>query len=112
MSDLTALRLYFPQAARAKPTRFWHHLTAPALSQRLLSAAKRAGIQQALLQSVHSGYLPGQKMTHHHIESAPAQHPICLELIDAEEQLREFLRQHRDELHHVRAIFFRCELAA
>ena len=111
MSDLTALRLYFPQAARAKPTKFWHHLTAPALSHRLLTAAKRAGIQQALLHSVHAGYLPGHKMSHHHIESAPAQHPLCIELIDAEERLRDFVRQHADELHHVRAVLFRCEVA-
>lgn len=111
MSELTALRLYFPQGARAKPTAFWHHLTAPALSQRLLTAAKRAGIQQALLHSVHSGYLPGHKMSHHHIESAPAHHPLCIELIDSEEHLREFVHKHADELHHVRAVLFRCELA-
>lgn len=111
MSDLTALRLYFPQAARAKPTSFWHRLTAPALSHRLLTAAKRAGIQQALLHRVHAGYLPGHKMSHHHIESAPAHHPLCIELIDEESKLRAFLTQHQEELHHVRAIYFRCELA-
>jgi len=111
MSDLTALRLYFPQAARAKPTRFWHHLTAPALSHRLITAAKRAGIQQALVHNVHAGFLPGQKLSHHHVETAPARHPLCLELIDSEARLRDFLRQHAEELHHVRAVLFRCELA-
>ena len=88
MNDLTALRLYFPQSARAKPTRFWHHLTAPALSHRLLLAAKRAGIQQALLHSVHAGYLQGKKLSHHHLETAALNHPLCIELIDNEMRLR------------------------
>lgn len=110
MTDLTALRLYFPQAARAKPTRFWHHLTAPALSHRLLTAARRSGIQQALLHRVHAGYLPGHKMTHQHVETTPAHHPLCIELIDAEERLRAFLNEHADELNHVRVVLFRCEV--
>jgi len=111
MNNMTALRLYFPQSARAKSTRFWHHLSAPALSQRVLHAAHRSGIQQALLHSVQAGYLPGNKLSHHHIEAAPGQHPICIELIDAEERLRAFLQEHADELRHVRAVLFRCELA-
>jgi PII-like signaling protein len=110
MKDLIALRLYFAQSARAKPTRFWHHLSAPALSHRLLTAAHRAGIAQALLHSVHAGYLPGKKLSQHHVESTPAHHPLCLELIDAEERLRKYLHDHADELHHVRVVLFRCEL--
>lgn len=110
MNDLTALRLYFPQSARAKPTRFWHHLTAPALSHRLLLAAKRAGIQQALLHSVHAGYLQGKKLSHHHLETAALNHPLCIELIDNEMRLRKFLHDHGDELQHVRCVLFRCEL--
>jgi PII-like signaling protein len=111
MNDMTALRLYFPQSARAKPNRFWHRLSAPALSNRLLTAARRAGIHQALLHSVHAGYLPGEKLSHHHHESTPAHHPLCIELIDIEERLRAFLQDHADELCHVRAVLFRCELA-
>lgn len=111
MKDMTALRLYFPQSARAKPTRLWHHLSAPALSHRLLTAARRSGIHQALLHSVHAGYLPGKKLSHRHIETAPAHHPLCIELIDIEERLRKFLREHADELSHVQTVLFRCELA-
>ena len=111
MHNMTALRLYFPQSARAKPTRFWHRLSAPALSHHLLSAARRSGIHQALLHSVHAGYLPGKKLSHHHIEATPAHHPLCIELIDVEDRLRKFLHEHADELRHVQAVFFRCELA-
>ena len=111
LKDLTALRLYFPQSARAKPTRLWHHLSAPALSNRLLTAARRAGIHQALMHSVHAGYLPGKKLSHQQLEGAPAHHPSCIELIDVEERLRKFLADHAEELLHVRAVLFRCELA-
>lgn len=111
MKDMTALRLYFPQSARAKPTRLWHHLSAPALSHRLLTAARRAGIHQALLHTIHAGYLPGSKLSHLHIETSPANHPLCIELIDIEDRLRKFLNEHADELRHVKAVLFRYELA-
>ncbi len=70
-----------------------------------------AGIHQALMHSVHAGYLPGKKLSHHHIESTPAHHPLCIELIDAEERLRKFLHEHVEELRHVQAVLFHCELA-
>lgn len=111
MQDMTALRLYFPQSARAKPTRFWHRLSAPALSHHLLDRARRSGIHQALLHNVQAGYLPGRKLSHFHIEAAPAHHPLCIELIDVEERLRQFLHEHAEELRHVQAVLFRCELA-
>lgn len=60
-----ALRLYFPTRSRAAATRFWHHLSAPALAQHLLAAAKRAHVQQALLYQVASGFLKGERVTHH-----------------------------------------------
>jgi len=41
----------------------------------------------------------------------PAHHPLCIELIDAEERLRKFLHEHAEELRHVQAVLFRCELA-
>ena len=110
MQNLTALRLYFPQSARARKTRFWHHFSAPALNLHLLAAARRAGIQQVLMLAVPAGYLPGKAVSQQHIETAPAHHPLCLELIDAEDRLRKFLHEHAAELHHVRAVMFRCEL--
>lgn len=111
MQNMTALRLYFPQSARAKPTRLWHHLSAPVLSQYLMTAARQSGIHQVLLHSVHAGYLPGNKPSHHHVDSTPAHHPLCMELIDAEDRLRHFLKEHADELRNVQAVLFRCELA-
>lgn len=110
MSQLTALRLYFPLSARAKVTRFWHHLSAPALGQHLLLCARRAHIQQAVMHAVHAGYLPGEKLTHTHVEGSSGRLPQCIELIDTESRLRRFLREHADELKQVRAVLYHCEL--
>jgi PII-like signaling protein len=110
MTEMMALRLYLSHSARAKPTRFWHHLSAPVLSHHLLSAARRSGIEQVLLHSVHAGYLPGNNMSHRHLENTSAHHPICIELIEHEERLRKFMHDHAVELQHVRAVMFRCEV--
>lgn len=107
---LTALRLYFPANSRATATRFWHRLSAPALAQHLLAVARRAGIQQALLYPVSSGYLPGERLTHHHLEGQAMRHPQCLELLDSEERLRAFMQEHVEEMHKVRSVPFACEL--
>ncbi len=111
MKEVTALRLYFPQSAKAKPTRFWHRLSAPALGHHPLQAARKSGIQQALMHPVRSGYLPGMKLSHGNIEATPGRHPLCIELIDMEERLRTFLKEHHDELRQVHAVLYRCELA-
>ena len=110
MSQLTALRLYFPLSARAKATRFWHHLSAPALGHHLLHAARRAHIQQAVMHHVAAGYLPGDKMSHSHPETTSSRMPQCIELIDIESRLRKFLHDHAEELQKVRVVLYRCEL--
>ena len=110
MSELTAVRLYFPLSARGKGTRFWHRLTAPGLGHHLLRAAKRAHIQQAVMLPVDSGYLPGDKLQHDQVEGRPAKLPQCVELIDTESKLRRFLHDHQTDLEGVRVILYRCEL--
>lgn len=109
--DLIALRLYFPSGSRAKATRFWHRLSAPALAQHLLAVARQAKIQQALLYQIGSGYLPGERLTHHHPEVQAMRHPQCLELLDSEDRLRAFMHEHSEELRKVRAVLFVCELS-
>ncbi|SDV51261.1 hypothetical protein [Chitinasiproducens palmae] len=107
---VAALRLYFPVATKAKATRFWHHLNAPALAHHLLTVAKAANIQQAVLHQVSSGYLPGERLSHLHPELTGMRHPQCLELLDTEQRLREFMLEHADELRKVHAVLFLCEL--
>jgi PII-like signaling protein len=107
---LVALRLYFARSARAAPTRFWHHLSAPALGHHLLTLARRDGIEQALFQSVQAGYLPGESISYEHPEHLAGRHPACVELISTEERLRRFLDDHASHLLNVRVVLFRCEV--
>jgi hypothetical protein len=108
MKEMTARRRHFPRSARAKPSRFWHRLSALDLSHQFLTAGRRSAIHQAL---GRFGYLPAKKLCHHHVETTSAHHPLCLELIDAEECLRKYLQQHADQLRHVQAVLVRCELS-
>jgi len=110
MSQLTAVRLYFPISARAKGTRFWHRLSAPALGHHLLQAARLAHIQQAVMHHIAAGYLPGDKLAHTHPESTSGRLPQCIELIDSESRLRKFLHDHAEEMQKVRVVMYRCEL--
>jgi hypothetical protein len=107
---IAALRLYFPLATRARATRFWHHLSAPALAHHLIDVAKRANILQAMLHHISSGYLPGERLSHHHPEISGMRHPQCLELVDTEARLRQFIHDHADELRKVHAVLLLCEL--
>ena len=109
---IAALRLYFPRRSRINATRFWHRLSAPALAQHLLIAARRAEILQAMLHEIRSGYLPGEKLSHHYPELTGMQHPQCLQLLYTEQQLRDFMQEHAEELHKVHAVLFLCELPA
>ncbi|MGF6767955.1 PII-like signaling protein [Paraburkholderia sp. GAS199] len=107
---IAALRLYFPHATRVRTTRFWHHLGAPALAHHLIAVAKRANILQAMLHHVSAGYLPGERLSHHHPEISGMRHPQCLELVDTEARLRQFMHDHGDELRKVHAVLMLCEL--
>lgn len=109
-APLAALRLYFPTGAKARVTRLWHHLSAPALAHHLLAVARQADIVQAMLHPVSGGYLPGGRLSHHHPELTGMGHPQCLELLDTEQRLRGFLREHAEELRKVHAVLFLCEL--
>lgn len=107
---IAALRLYFPLATRARVTRLWHRLSAPALAHHLIAVAKRANILQAMLHHISCGYLPGERLSHHHPEISGMRHPQCLELVDTEARLRQFMRDHADELRKVHAVLLLGEL--
>ncbi|MFC3913220.1 hypothetical protein ACFOSS_07060 [Pseudaeromonas sharmana] len=110
MNKLAAVRLYFPHAAHARRSKFWHRLLPPSLGHFLLKSAHRAGIQQVLHHSVHAGYLPGNKLSVRTPEVSAPHHPSCIELIDIEHKLRDFIQQHAEELKQVRVVLHRCEL--
>lgn len=106
MTDLVAVRLYFPASSRATRTRFWHHLSPPALAQHLLAVAQQGGVEQAILHRIDSGYLKGQRVSHHHPETGDMNHPQCLELVDLRHKLEAFLVEHAAEIKKVRVLMF------
>lgn len=112
MHDLAAVRLYFPASARANRSRFWHHLSAPALAHHLLKVAHQSGIEQAILHHVDAGYLKDQRLSHHHPEASSMEHPQCLEMVDRRDALERFLTDHADELQKVRVLMLSCETPA
>lgn len=59
---------------------------------------------------VAAGYLPGDKMRHAQLESSPGRLPQCIELIDTESRLRNFLHDQAEELAKARVVLYRCEL--
>lgn len=107
---ISALRLYFPVSSKANVRRFWHHLSAPELSMHLLNVARKSSIKQVMMHPVSAGYLPGSRLSHHHPEVVSMEHPLCLELLDTEVRLREFMREHADDLRKVHMVLFHCEL--
>ncbi len=108
--SMMAIRLYFPLSARRKSTRFWHRLTAPALGHHLLGCARRAHIQQVIMQATVAGYLPGEKLAHQLPEGTSGKLPQCIEMIDTESRLRKFVHDHAEELVQVRVVLYRCEI--
>jgi H+/Cl- antiporter ClcA/PII-like signaling protein len=109
MRQLTALRLYFHHGAKLHGRTHWRKLTAPHLHWHLPRLAKEFGIQQAVLHRVHMGYLKGDDLHHDHHEVTPHRLPQCLELIDHEAKLREFVEAHRADLKQVRIVLIRGE---
>ncbi|SHI06272.1 DUF190 domain-containing protein [Pollutimonas bauzanensis] len=111
MSNIVALRFYFQSAEKALPSRKLHRFFRPSLASHLLRHAAREGIEQVIFHQVHAGYLKGQRMSARHVETIHPSHPHCIELIDIEEKLRDFLRRHEHHLAQARVIFMRAEMA-
>lgn len=109
-NEFAALRLYFPVSFKATPKRFWHHLSAPELSMHLIKVARKSSIKQVMMHAVQSGYLSGDRLSHHHPEVTGMTHPQCIELLDTEDKLRGFLRDHAEELKKVHAVLLKCEI--
>lgn len=111
MSKLVSLRLYFHHAEKVQPSRKLHRFFRPSLATHLLHHAEKAGIEQVILHDVRAGYLKGKGVIHRHVESAHPHLPHCIELIDLETKLRDFVKHQAEHLSRVRAIFLPCESA-
>jgi PII-like signaling protein len=106
---ITILRIYMPVSARAKAPinkTFLQKLFGLPLAGFLLREAKRSGIRQALYQRVEGGYLNAEKLVFDQVEAAPPSLPACVELIDEEAKLRDFVFRMQSEMADCRVIIF------
>ena len=99
------LRVYVALRQPVPGASFWQRLFGPDLGYTLLERAKQASIRQAMLLPVTAGYLEGKAITVPFSESAPAGHPLCLELLDTPEALQHFVLQNQPLLAYTKAIF-------
>ena len=107
--SITILRFYMPLAAKLKhPKSFWQKLFGASLGRYLVRKAKEEGIKQALVQRVEAGYLSGEKLVFDQVEAIPPRLPLCVELIDDESKLRDFISKNKSELTDCRAVIFRA----
>ena len=89
--DLSIIRIYFRHGQKAKEQSFWKRLLSDNLGHLLLKKAKEAHIYQAAIFTAKSGYLQGGPITVD-VSEIPSHHnPVCLELLDTEINLRNYL---------------------
>ena len=105
--NTTILRFYMPIAAKVKhPQTFWQKIFGASLAGFLVKKAKEDGIKQAVFQKIDAGYLNGERLVFDQIEAVPPSLPVCVELIDEERKLRDFVEKVKNELSDCRAVLF------
>src|SRR5579863_44660 len=107
--DVTVLRLYFRQGKKLRRQGFWKNLFSPNFGTYLIKEAQKSGIEQAVYQPVFGGYLKGDPVSMDLSEPSPARLPQCVELIDKEAKITEFLEAHRAALAGIRIVILRSE---
>ncbi|TXF74812.1 DUF190 domain-containing protein [Chryseobacterium sp.] len=100
----SVLRIYFEFGKKVETHGFWKKMWHSSLKEYLLKKAKESDIKQALYFEAKSGYLNFEDIKNHHSEVPHMHHPICLELIDTDEKIKEFLETNRETLNGVKAI--------
>lgn len=86
------LRIYMTISDKAPgDPSIWKDLFGGSLAHYLAKQAKEFGISQATVQRVSAGYLKGHKLVVAIPELITPDLPQCVELIDSENNLREFI---------------------
>lgn len=109
----TIMRIYMTVSEKARPESltFWQRVLNGSLASFLLKKAKEEGIEQAICQRVSAGYLKGKNIAFDLVETIPPDLPQCVELVDSEQNLRNFFERHKEDLRQCRvAIFKTAEL--
>ena len=97
-------RIYFEYGASVKDQSFWKRLWNNSLSELLLKKAKESNIEQANIFIAKSGYLNYKTITYNISEIPALKNPACLELIDNESEINQFLKLNKDHLKQAKII--------
>lgn len=109
MNELASMRIYFQNRTRVPREGFWGRFFSPSLGTHLIKSAKQFGIEQAVYQPIIAGYLKGDPVSYDMSDAPPPKLPSCVEMIDQEEKLRDFLKDHEQELQNARVVLFKSE---
>ena len=96
--DLSIVRIYFRHGQKVNEASFWKRLTSHNLGHFLLKKAKQDNIYQASIFTAKAGYLQGDQISVDISEIPPHKNPVCLELLDTEINLKNFLTNNKDLL--------------
>ncbi|HEY4084302.1 MAG TPA: hypothetical protein VGM43_00110 [Bryobacteraceae bacterium] len=87
----------------------WRGVFPIPLGRHLLSAAREAGVEQAILHRVEGGYLKGHGLEWDHPERVAPKLPQVLELMGDEKVLQSFVAVNQELLKPVRVVMLRAE---
>lgn len=105
--NLSIARIYFRHGQKVKEQSFWKRLLSTNLGQQLLKKAKESDIYQAAIFTAKAGYLQGDPIITHISEIPSHYNPVCLELLDTESNLKNFLTSNKDLLTDTHVIFLK-----
>lgn len=103
-NEVTIARLYFNYGQRLKEQTLWKSLWNNSLSYFLLKKAKESNIEQANLFIAKAGYLNYENIKNNRSEIPTLENPVCIELIDNDANIKQFLERNNDNLKEVKII--------
>ena len=103
-NNISVLRIYFRYGQKAQNQSFWQKLWNNNLGQQLLKKSKEMNIEQANIFTAKAGYLDNDKISYNISEIPPSKNPVCLELIDNENKINQFLKLNKDHLKQAKIV--------
>lgn len=103
-NNVTIVRLYFNYGQSLKGQSFWKSIWNNSLGDALLKKAKEINIEQANLFTAKAGYLNYGNIQNNISETPPLKTPVCLEIIDNNDKIKQFLECNKESLKEVKII--------
>ena len=103
-NNITIARLYFNYGQSIKGQSFWKNIWNNSLSDFLIKKAKESNIEQTNLFIAKAGYLNYQSIKNNISEMPALNNPVCIELIDNDTKINQFLEINKVNLKEVKII--------